>query len=192
MWHNTGGTGKTQTVGSSEKQRKAKDHSFKKALALHPDPWSAHRTKDCALMNTKGGWAGCHLWPSSETERQMCHRQRQKTRDCCNLGLRGCICQTVSWLPVATNIFLGPWMAHICWECHSLRPASLRRCTADLGQCPCGAHRSPSSLDLGGAHPHWAVATPVWSNLPVLLRMPATIACSVLPSPQHSWASEPK
>ena len=161
MWYSTSGTGKTQTVGSSEKQRKTKDHSFKKALALHSNPWSAHRTKDCALMNTKGGWAGC---PTSEAERQMYNSQRQKKRGCWNLGLKGHICQTMSWLPVTTNIFLGSWMAHICWECYSLRLASLRRCTAHPGQCPCGAHRRLSSLDLGVAHPHWAVAIPAWSN----------------------------
>ena len=54
--------------------------------------------------------------------------------------------------PVTNQVFLGPWMVHICQEHHSLRPAWLRKCTAHLGLCPRSTPGTQSSLDLGSAH----------------------------------------
>ena len=69
-----------------------------------------------------------------------------------NHGPRDCISyEAARGLPVTTQVFLGYWAAHICSECHSLRPAPLRRCMAHLGLCPHGAPRSLSGLDLGSA-----------------------------------------
>ena len=75
----------------------------------------------------------CHLWSSPGAVRQVCDSQRQKARGYCNLSPRECIfCQTVSRVLVANHVFLGSWMVHICQECHSLRPATLRTSTAHL------------------------------------------------------------
>ena len=70
----------------------------------------------------------------------------------CNLGPRDCIsCQAVSRLPVTNYVFLASWMVYICQDCHSLRPAPLRRCMAHLGLCTHGTPESLSGLDLGSA-----------------------------------------
>ena len=151
MWH-------SQTVGLPEglkkkKKRKKKKGPFPwKALMPHGDPWSAHRTKDCDLVNTKEEQAHCHLGPSFPGGRGRCATISRKARGRCNLGPKDHIFhQTVIRLPVANHIFLGSWMAHIRQECHSLRSAPQRRHRAYLGLCPCGASRKQSSQDWGGA-----------------------------------------
>ena len=64
----------TQTMGTPERQRKTKDLSPRKALIPQCVSWHTHKTKDCALANTKGEQAGCHLQPSLDAERQVLKR----------------------------------------------------------------------------------------------------------------------
>ena len=58
--------------------------------------------------------------------------------------------QTVSRLPVANQVFLGPWMVDICQKGHSQRSASQRRHTAHLRQHSPGAAEKPNDWDWGG------------------------------------------
>ena len=88
---------------------------------------------------------------SPEAERQTCDDQNQKARGCYNLGPRDHIFhQTVSRLLVANHVFLGSWRVDICQECHSLRSATQRKHTAQLGLCSHSAPGKSSVRDLGG------------------------------------------
>ena len=107
----------------------------------HSEPWRVHRTNDHILANTKGGWAGCYMQPSTEADRQVCDSQRWKERDHCNFRPRDHItCQAMSSPPVTTHVFLGSWMAH-CQECHSLKQAPLRRHMVHTWDCALMAHQ---------------------------------------------------
>ena len=85
------------------------------------------------------------------------HRGRCTTTRCRKQGATAISTETtppvkLSGPPVTNQVFLGPWMVHICQEHHSLRPAWLRKCTAHLGLCPRSTPGTQSSLDLGSAH----------------------------------------
>ena len=99
-----------------------------------------------------------------------------------------------------------------------LGPGKSTKCTAHRDLCPCGASENLSSLELGSARTQcplgtvplqsvlepeqcgpakymlpWAVANPVWTiHCEHPPHVPAVFVCSVPPSPQHSWTSEPK
>ena len=55
----------------------------------------------------------------------------------------GIVHQTVSWLPVANQIFLGSWKFDICLEGWSQRSAPQRRLMAHLRWC---SHGAPGKL----------------------------------------------
>ena len=175
MWH-------SQTVGSPEgSKKKGGGEAFTwKALMPHGDTWSAHRTKDCALANTKGEQAHCHLGPSLPGGREATISQNARGR--CNLGPRDSIFhQPVSRLPVANHIFLGSWTVHIHQEGHSLisspeeshttgtvplwciqetEQPGLGRCirhTAHLCSCQVPGHLSILNLGRAQNTAHWAL-----------------------------------
>ena len=70
-------------------------------------------------MITKGELAGCGpAYPPPEAERQVSDSQSWKVRG--NLGHRdGILYQTVSWLPVANQVFLVSWTVDIHQEVSS-------------------------------------------------------------------------
>lgn len=85
-------------------------------------------------VNKKGEQASCHLWPSSEAERQVHDSQWWKSWRPLHLVSSGCnSCQAVTRLPVANHILLESWMVHISQESHRLRPAPLKRHMGHLG-----------------------------------------------------------
>ena len=81
-------------------------------------------------------WIG--LSPLLDAERQAGDIQSPKVRG--DLGPRDSILhQTVSRLPVTSQVFLGSWRVDICQESHSQRSAPQRRHTAYLKWHSCGA-----------------------------------------------------
>ena len=66
------------TVGLPEKKKKKReteDHSLRKVLTYHSDPWCAHRTKDHVLENTEDGMSQLPFM-APEAERQVRDSQR--------------------------------------------------------------------------------------------------------------------
>ena len=98
-------------------------------------------------QNIKIGWACCHLQPRKQ--RGRCAPARGKRQRAAAISARDHICcQAVSSQPATTHVFLGSWTAQIYWECHSLRPAPLRRLMVHLGLWPHNASGSPNGLEV--------------------------------------------
>ena len=98
-------------------------------------------------MNTRGELASCRpAHPPPEAERQACDSQSRNIRD--NLSPRDSILyHTASRLPVANQVFLGPWPVDIRREGHSQRSALQRRHMAHLRQHSCCTPRKVSGWD---------------------------------------------
>ena len=96
---------KQPKLWDSQRERKKKRESFpvNSSNLRHCQP--THRTKHCA--NTRGELAGCRqVHPPLEAEMQAGDSQSWVERG--DLGPRdGILCQTVSRLPVANQVFLG-------------------------------------------------------------------------------------
>ena len=91
--------------------------------------------------------------PPKEAERQTGGSQSQKARG--NLHPRdGILYQTVSKLPVANQVFLGPWTVDICQEGHSQRSAPQKRHMAHMRRRSHCTPRKLSSQDLVGDKMH--------------------------------------
>ena len=75
------------------------------------------------------------------------------------LGPGDCIsCQAVSRLyswAAPNHGFLGSGTVYSCQECHNLRSAPLRRCTAHHGLCLCGVSEKLPRLNLNSAQKWW-------------------------------------
>ena len=134
-----------------------------KALMPQGDPRCAHRTKDCALANTKGEQASWHLGPSLPRGREADVLQPEPEGN----GLVQSLPQwphlppSLSRLLIANRVFLPSWMAHVLQECHSLRTAPQKRYMAHLRLCPHGTPRKPGGRDWGrawDARPTWECA----------------------------------
>ena len=88
-----------------------------------------------------------------EAERQAWDSQSQRARG--KLGPRdGIFHHSVSRLPVANQIFLGPWTVDICQEGCSQRSAPQRRHMAHLRQRSHCAPRKLRGWDRGGDKMH--------------------------------------
>ena len=124
-------------MGSPKTKKKKKGPFLRKILTPHGDPRCTHRTKKCALVNSKGKQASCHSVPSFSEGREAGKRQPeaedkgllQSRPQCLHLH------QTLSRLPVPKHIFLGLWIVHTFQECHSLRSAPLRSDTWHTRNC---------------------------------------------------------
>ena len=147
-------------------------------------------------------WASLLLSMVPEAEKQVHTCQRWKARGLYKLDPRDCICHQAVRLPVTTHVFLRSWtlgsaMSVTAWyqlPWGSSWPSWDCALTAQLGAQVtwlCQESQRLGSALMGGARPTWAVVTPVWSSCSEWSWHTSDV-CSVLPSPQLSWASEPQ
>ena len=144
----------------------------------HCDPWSAHRTKDCALANTKGEQAHCHLGPSFPGGREAGVRQSVRKQGVTVILAPKTTFSTKLWsgCQLLTTCFWDPGRftstrsvtardqlpeeTHSTpgtvplWCIQETEQPGLGRCirhTTHLGQCSCQVRGHLSMLNLGRA-----------------------------------------